>query len=247
MNKRPLATTILFRKVGIVKATIRPIRDEDQWSRQRPALWPIADLPQSPAEQTYIAQSSDGAILGGMELAKVQSTAILRGYGFDPAITTNLLHAAEDWKEHHNCLDWVGLMSDRLDESWAIRRVIDPRVGGVDLFLGTTRQQTNADGQSLTSLDYHAYPDMAIVQMQKLLVDVRRQWPIVRSVLLHRVGRVAVGESSVLIAVACPHRAEAFAACRRLIDTLKIDLPIWKQERWSDGAGTWVESAPRTR
>jgi len=228
-----------------VKFTIRPQRDDDQWSTRRSAHWPIADLPHTPAEQTYVAQSSDGSILGGMELSKVHATAILRGYGSDPVITANLLHAAEDWEKPHHCLDWVGLMSDELDVGWAARRVTDPRAGGINLFLGTTRRQTNPEGQSLTALDYHAYPDMALARMQSLLAGARQQWPVVRSVLLHRVGRVSPGESSVLIAVACPHRAEAFAACRWLIDTLKVDVPIWKQERWSDGGGTWVEPPPR--
>ncbi|MCC6425061.1 MAG: molybdenum cofactor biosynthesis protein MoaE [Phycisphaerales bacterium] len=180
-----------------------------------------------------------------MELSRNGITAIVRGYGSDPIITTNLLHAADHWAKPHNCLDWVGLFCDELNVQWATRRVTDPRAGGINLFLGTTRRQTAADGQELTSLDYAAYPDMALVQMQNLLTRARSQWPIIRSVLLHRVGRVSLGESSVLIAVACPHRAEAFEACRWLIDTLKVDVPIWKQERWSNGAGTWVESKPR--
>jgi molybdopterin synthase catalytic subunit len=227
-----------------VNFTIRPQRDDDHWPARRASHWPIADLPMSAPESTLIAQSADGPILGGMELSHVDSTAILRGYCSDPNITPGLLHAAENWAKPLDCTDWVGLLSDELNVHWATRRVTDPRAGGIDLFLGTTRRQTHEDGRELTSLDYEAYPDMALARMQKLLADARGQWPIVRSVLLHRVGRVALGESSVLIAVSCPHRAEAFAACRWLIDTLKVDVPIWKQERWSDGGGTWVQPPP---
>jgi len=234
-----------------VTVTVRPIRDEDQWPARRPALWPIPDLPQTPAETTLIAQSPDGEIQGGVELSHTEhedhATAILRGFTHSaPAdVTLHLLRVAENWAQSHRCLDWIGLLSDELDARWAARQATDPRAGGIDLFLGATRQQASPDGQSLTSLDYAAYPDMALTRMQRLLLEARRQWPIARAVLLHRIGRVPLGQSSVLIAVACPHRAEAFEACRWLIDTLKVDVPIWKQERWSDGRGAWVEPPPR--
>jgi molybdopterin synthase catalytic subunit len=136
--------------------------------------------------------------------------------------------------------DWILLTAEPLDVAGAIRHVGHPMVGGIDLFLGVTRAEANADGRELLALDYDAYADMAVTQMQKLAAEARRRWPIVRLAILHRTGRVAVGEPSVAIAVSCGHRAESFEACRWLIDTLKQDVPIWKQEVWRDAPATWV-------
>jgi molybdopterin synthase catalytic subunit len=92
----------------------------------------------------------------------------------------------------------------------------------------------------LVALDYQAYHEMARRQLADLAAEARRLWPIRKLALIHRVGRVPVGEPSVVIAVSCPHRGEAFDACRWLIDTLKKDVAIWKKEVWADGSGTWV-------
>jgi len=136
--------------------------------------------------------------------------------------------------------DWVGLMSTDLIVSTAAKLVTDGRAGGIDIFLGTTRAETSADGRELIALDYEAYEQMAGEQLRDLAKCAREQWPIVKLALLHRVGRVAIGEPSVIIAVSTPHRADAFVACRWLIDTLKKDVAIWKKEVWADGSGTWV-------
>ena len=125
----------------------------------------------------------------------------------------------------------------------AVRFVTDPRAGGIDVFLGTTRAERNAAGQDLLALDYEAYAEMAVGRMRQLAATARERWPVVRLALLHRTGRVPVAEPSVVIAVACPHRGDAFAACRWLIDALKADVPIWKQEVWADGSATWVHPA----
>ena len=116
----------------------------------------------------------------------------------------------------------------------------DGAAGGVAVFLGCTRAERNADGRELVALDYEAYTDMAIKQMRDLAAAARQKWPIVKLVMLHRSGRVGLGEPSVLIAVSTPHRSEAFDACRWLIDALKKDVAIWKKEVWADGSGTWV-------
>lgn len=136
--------------------------------------------------------------------------------------------------------DWIGLMSTDLIASTAIKLVTDGRAGGIDVFLGTTRAETSADGRDLVALDYEAYEQMAMEQLRELAKNARAQWPIVKLVLLHRTGRVAIGEPSVIIAVSTPHRADAFAACRWLIDKFKKDVAIWKKEVWADGSGTWV-------
>src|SRR5206468_11274112 len=111
--------------------------------------------------------------------------------------------------------------------------------GGIDVCLGTTRAETQ-QGRALLALDYDAYGEMALGQMRELARGARERWPVRRLAILHRTGRVAVGEPSVVIAVSTPHRAQSFEACRWIIDTLKADVAIWKKEVWADGTATWV-------
>lgn len=134
----------------------------------------------------------------------------------------------------------VDLAAEPLDVARCVAFATDARAGGIAVFLGTTRAERRADGAQLTALDYDAYSEMAAVQLNDLATRARAQWPIIKIVLVHRTGRVALGEPSVLVAVSTPHRAEAFAACRWLIDTLKAEVAIWKKEVWSDGTDTWV-------
>ena len=136
--------------------------------------------------------------------------------------------------------DWIEILDRALSVNDAVRFVTDAGAGGIDVFLGTTRSEKSSDGRELIALDYEAYPEMAIERLRKLAQRAREQWPIVKLAILHRVGRVALAEPSVVIAVACPHRGEAFAACKWLIDQLKVDVPIWKKEIWSDGTDSWV-------
>ena len=136
--------------------------------------------------------------------------------------------------------DWIDITADPIDIAAAIRFTQTPEAGGIDVFLGTTRTETRADGVALIALDYEAYPELALKQLHELAAGAREKWPIVRCVVLHRIGRVALAEPSVVIAVATPHRAEAFEACRWLIDSLKSVAAIWKREVWSDGETTWV-------
>ena len=137
--------------------------------------------------------------------------------------------------------DWVQLHSDPIDLGPVLQFVSDPDAGGIDIFLGTTRAETHADGRALLRLDYDAYAEMALQQMRELATEARTRWPIKRLALLHRTGPVEVGQPSVIIAVSTAHRAESFEACRWLIDTLKKQVTIWKKEIWSSGDGTWVD------
>jgi len=137
--------------------------------------------------------------------------------------------------------DWIDILATALPTEKAIRFVADPRAGGIVTFLGTTRAERNAQGQELVALDYEAYQEMALPQLRTLAQAARSQWPIVKQVILHRTGRVGLSEPSVLIAVASPHRSEAFAACSFIIDAIKADVAIWKKEIWADGSGTWVQ------
>lgn len=105
----------------------------------------------------------------------------------------------------------------------------DPRNGAVILMSGTVRNQT--DGQKVDYLEYQAYQPMAIAVFQSIASEIRQRWQDVNRVVIHhRVGKLQIGEISVLVAVGCPHRGEAFAACRYAIDTLKHNAPIWKKE-----------------
>jgi molybdopterin synthase catalytic subunit len=123
----------------------------------------------------------------------------------------------------------------------AMDQLLDATAGGIAIFLGCTRAETHADGRRLVALDYEAYQEMAVKQMHDLAAAARSKWPVIKLTMLHRVGRVGLGEPSVLIAVSTPHRGEAFEACRWLIDTLKKDVAIWKKEVWDDGAMSWVD------
>ena len=139
--------------------------------------------------------------------------------------------------------DRIELSANPLDVAEAIAFVSDLAAGGVAVFLGTTRDETRADGARLVALDYEAYEALAVKQLGDLVAEARRRWPVARCVALHRTGRVALAEPSVVLAVSTPHRGEAFEACRWLIDSLKQLAAIWKQEVWTDGTRTWVEGS----
>jgi molybdopterin synthase catalytic subunit len=110
--------------------------------------------------------------------------------------------------------------------------------GAVVTFLGTVRDLT---GDKVTvALDYEAYAGMAEKKLTEIEADTRQRWPVGDLVLQHRLGRLEVGDVSVAVAVSCPHRAQAFEACRHAIDRLKELVPIWKKENWADGSTEWV-------
>lgn len=115
----------------------------------------------------------------------------------------------------------------------------DPANGAVVVMSGTVRNQT--DGLPVVALEYQAYEPMAMRVFAQIASEIRTNWPDVNRVVIHhRIGRLQVGEISVLVAVGCPHRAEAFEACRYAIDTLKHNAPIWKKEYGEDGSSSWV-------
>ncbi len=110
--------------------------------------------------------------------------------------------------------------------------------GAVVLFLGTVREMTN--GRQTVALDYEGYPEMAEAKLAELESAARSQWPVTEVAISHRLGKLELGEISVAVAVSCPHRKDAFDAGRFLIDELKVTVPIWKKENWSDGTTEWV-------
>ena len=128
----------------------------------------------------------------------------------------------------------IAMTHEPLDVAAATARVTCAEAGGVAIFLGTTRAETAAEGE-LLALDYQAFEEMAVKELEKLVKQARTRWPISKAVIWHRVGPVAVAESSVIVAVSCPHRDAAFAACAWLMDELKKTAPIWKKEVYRDG------------
>ena len=130
----------------------------------------------------------------------------------------------------------VGVTGEVLQIGEIYDWAVDPTCGAVVVFSGTVRD--HAEGRTdVTHLTYEAYEDKAVERMHEIVAEARRQWPaIVRVAMLHRVGRLGLEESSVVVAVSSPHRPEAFEAARYCIDALKVAVPIWKQEEWSDGS-----------
>jgi molybdopterin synthase catalytic subunit len=134
--------------------------------------------------------------------------------------------------------DLVEVTDRPLSEERLMAVVGHPGAGGLVLFSGVVREETS--GRRVKYLEYEAHAPMAAAKMREIAAAVRQRWPGVRSVaLVHRIGRLEIGESSVMIAVSSPHRAEAFDACRFAIDTLKETVPVWKKEFFEDGE-VWV-------
>lgn len=132
----------------------------------------------------------------------------------------------------------IVITRDPLPRDELIAAVADPGVGGIVVFEGIVRD--NARGKQVRYLEYDVYPEMAIAQIREILVEAQRRWGVERVAVAHRIGRLEIGEASVVVVVATPHRGEAFEACRYIIDTLKTTVPIWKKEVATTGE-EWVE------
>lgn len=120
-----------------------------------------------------------------------------------------------------------------------------PGAGGVAVFVGIVRDR--AEGQDVARLDYEAHPELAVVEMRRVLESVVRDHAGARLAATHRVGPLAIGDLAVVVAASAPHRAEAFAACRAAIDRIKETVPIWKKEWGPDGSAIWVNLAGEGR
>lgn len=132
---------------------------------------------------------------------------------------------------------WVELRQQALDVSEVVREVSHGGAGAVDVFLGVVRDHN--DGRAVTRLEYEAYGPMAIAEMKRICTELEASVAGVRVAVAHRVGDLAVGDLAVVCAASAPHRGEAFASCRRLIDEIKHRVPIWKREHGPEGA-YWV-------
>ena len=132
----------------------------------------------------------------------------------------------------------IELVESPIDTAALLQRVGSPQAGAVVLFLGTVREMTA--GRRTVALDYECYPQMARKKMAELEAKARSRWPIIECAIVHRLGHLELAEASVAVAVSTPHRHDAFAAGKWLIDTLKEVVPIWKKENWDDGTTEWV-------
>jgi molybdopterin synthase catalytic subunit len=132
----------------------------------------------------------------------------------------------------------VRLTHDVIDYQALTEQVRRPGCGAVVTFLGTVRDLTG--DRETVALDYEAFPGMAVKKMAEIETATRQRWRVGEMQMVHRLGRLEVGEISVAVSVGCPHRGDAFDACRYAIDRLKELVPIWKKENWADGTTEWV-------
>lgn len=132
----------------------------------------------------------------------------------------------------------IQLTREPLDRDTLVATVSHPSVGGIVIFEGVVRD--NSHGKQVHYLEYDVYEEMAKEQIRTIIAEAQQRWGIERVALAHRFGRLEIGEASIIIVVATPHRSEAFNACHYIIDTLKQRVPIWKKEIATDGEA-WIE------
>src|SRR3954471_8911472 len=135
----------------------------------------------------------------------------------------------------------ASIVRDKIDPHQIVPPMERPEDGAIAMFDGIVRN--NSRGRKTLYLEYEAYEEMALKQMEDLISEALKRFPVRDARIVHRLGRIDIGESSVFIAVASAHRAAAFDACRWLIDTLKKTVPIWKKEYFEDGA-VWADGEP---
>ncbi|MFB7508407.1 molybdenum cofactor biosynthesis protein MoaE [Streptomyces broussonetiae] len=131
----------------------------------------------------------------------------------------------------------IAVRETALSVDEVLRAVGDEAAGGIALFVGTVRNHDA--GADVDALGYSCHPS-AEAEMRRIAEKVAAQYPVRALAAVHRVGDLAVGDIAVVVGVACPHRGEAFDACRKLIDDLKREVPIWKHQKFSDGTEEWV-------
>ena len=143
-------------------------------------------------------------------------------------------------KNISNQLD-IQILDNPLDIRTCVDFVTHPGAGGINVFVGTVRDNTK--GRKVLHLEFEAYEPMAVSEMRKIAEQATEKWPVQRMSIHHRVGKLEIGQVAVLIAVSTPHRKASFEACEFAIDTLKQTVPIWKKEVFEDGE-IWVAAHP---
>jgi molybdopterin synthase catalytic subunit len=129
------------------------------------------------------------------------------------------------------------LTSDPIDLGAVVAEAADPRAGAIATFLGTTRVESR--GRTVEYLEYEAYEGMAEQEMARIADELKERYDLCDVAITHRIGRAGIGDTSVAIAVSAPHRADALAACKDAIDTLKETVPLWKKEVY-EGGEEWI-------
>ena len=124
-----------------------------------------------------------------------------------------------------------------------LAEVSAPACGGTCVFLGTVRD--GPEEQGVTAIEYSAYEEMVEGELGRIVAEVRERWSGARVAVRHRLGRIPVGEASIAIVTAAPHRAQAFEACRYVIEEVKRRVPVWKKELRADGSEVWVDPSGR--
>jgi molybdopterin synthase catalytic subunit len=138
----------------------------------------------------------------------------------------------------------IGLSAGALDPEALVRAVRSDEHGAVVTFLGTTRATSPGDPRPVAALEYEAYAEMAVAEMETIARETRERHGPLSIAMVHRTGRVALGEPSVAVVVAAPHRGAAFDACRYAIDALKARVAVWKREVYADGGAAWIANTP---
>lgn len=141
-------------------------------------------------------------------------------------------------------MDIIRVTADPIDAAALMRQVRGNSSGAIASFVGVVRDEHA--GRRVHHLIYEAYPPMAEREMQRIAAEIRSRWGVTGVAIVHRTGRLEIGEASVVIAVSAPHRREALEACAFGIETLKRTVPIWKKEFSEDGA-EWVVDDPSSR
>jgi molybdopterin synthase catalytic subunit len=201
----------------------------------------VADLTEQlrNGRSTHRAESAGHPVWGALAVAVnreyANRSAVLRD-GDEVALLPPVSGGVEDAAE-----PIVALIRETIDRDALVAKLKQPSDGAVVVFDGIVRDNTR--GRKTLYLDYEAYEEMAVGQMQKLAREAGETFPIDRVGIVHRLGRLEIGESSIVIVVTSAHRAAAFDACRWLIDTLKRTVPIWKKEHFADGA-VWTDGEP---
>lgn len=138
----------------------------------------------------------------------------------------------------------IGLSAGALDPEALVRAVRSDEHGAVVTFLGTTRATSPDDPRPVAALEYEAYEEMAVAEMETIARETRERYGPLSIAMVHRTGRVALGEPSVAVVVAAPHRGAAFDGCRYAIDALKARVAVWKREVYADGGAAWIANTP---
>ena len=219
-------------------------------------ILPFGVLKESMGAEPFSVDLPGGATVGDLVARLGVQSPLVESLGI--AVSVNAEYAARDQVLHEN--DEVGLLPpvsggsgpheleevirltrEEIDCQELVRTAKQGEDGAVVVFDGIVRN--NSRGRETLHLDYEAYEEMAAKQMSKLAEEAKRQFGVRHISIVHRLGRLKVGETSVLIVVASAHRAQAYEASRWLIDTLKKTVPIWKKETFVDGA-VWADGEP---